>query len=91
MGKTILMLMAVFAIISCDFVAQPAFADEMVAMRHSQCGPHKRCFVRRWVGCPDRYSCYSLYGAYGPWGGPAYWSRYSYGGYYAHGGWGFWR
>jgi hypothetical protein len=36
---------------------------------------------KRWRGCPDRVSCYSLYGAYGPYGGAAYWSAYSYAGW----------
>jgi hypothetical protein len=91
MRKTILMMMTIFAIISCDCLTQAASADEMAVIRHSRCGRYKPCIVHRRIGCPDRYSCSSLYGAYGPWGGPAYWSRYSYGGYYAYGGWGYWR
>jgi hypothetical protein len=38
---------------------------------------HVRRVVRRYIGCPDGYSCYPLYGAYGPYGGKAYWAAYT--------------
>jgi hypothetical protein len=89
MRKTIPMMMAIFAIISCDCLTPAASAD-IAVIRDSQCGPYKRCVVHRRIGCPDRFSCFSLYGAYGPYGGAAYWSRYAYGGYgYGYGGWGY--
>ena len=79
MRKTILVIIAIFSIISCGCLTQEASADG-IAVRHSkkvrQCGPYQPCLP---APCPDRYSCYSLYGAYGPYGGVAYWSRYSYG------------
>jgi hypothetical protein len=81
MRKAILMIAAMFAIISCDGLTKDASADGIAVMRHSKkatCGPYTRCLP---VGCPDRYSCYSLYGAYGPYGGAAYWSRYTYEGW----------
>jgi hypothetical protein len=80
MHKTILIMMAIFAIISCDCLTQDAAADGIRVIRHSRCGGYNPCVVYRRISCPDRFSCYSLYGAYGPYGGPAYWSRYSYGG-----------
>jgi len=91
MRKTILMIMAIFAMISCDCLTQDASADGIAVIPHSkrvrnihhgQCGPYQRCLP---APCPDRYSCYSLFGAYGPYGGAAYWSRYSYDG------WGYYR
>jgi hypothetical protein len=79
MRKTILMMAAIFAIISCDFFTQDASADGVAVIRHSKCGHNRPCVAHGRIGCPDKYSCYSLYGAYGPYGGVAYWSRYSYG------------
>ena len=86
MRKTILVIMAIFAIVTCDGLTQDAAADGIAVRQsnkvrpiyHRQCGPYQRCPP---APCPDRYSCYSLYGAYGPYGGAAYWSRYSYSGW----------
>jgi hypothetical protein len=88
MRKAILMIAAMFSMISCDGLTQDASADGIAVIRHSKkvshtyhgatCGRYTRCLP---VGCPDRYSCYSLYGAYGPYGGAAYWSRYTYEGW----------
>ena len=90
MRKTILLMMALVAIISCDGLTQDASADGIAIVPHSKkvrhvyhaptCG-HERCVVHARVACPDRYSCYSLYGAYGPYGGAPYWNRYSYEGW----------
>lgn len=90
MRKTILTIMAMFAIISCGCVTQDAFADGIAVVRHSKkvrdvyqgsaCG-HYRCVEHPRGACPDRYSCSSLYGAYGPFGGASYWSRYTYDGW----------
>jgi hypothetical protein len=88
MRKPILMIMAIWAMISCDCFTQDAAADGINAVRHSRCRAGQRCVVYR-PACPDRYSCSSLYGAYGPWGGVAYWSKYSYGAL-PYNGWGRW-
>jgi hypothetical protein len=73
--KTIVLVMAVFAITAWDCLTQQASADGIAAVRRAR-------IVYRPTGCPDRFSCYSIYGAYGPYGGPAYWGRYGYSGYH---------
>ena len=91
MAKSVLSLIALAAIISCDCATHSAAADEAPVVRHARKVHHRivptcvydRCGLP--VGCPDG-TCYSLYGAYGPYGGPLYWSRYT------PGGWGYrWR
>ena len=80
-------LVAILAIVSCDSLTQYALADGTAVARKKvraayggpTCGYYP---CRPVVGCPDRYSCWSLYGAYGPYGGAAYWSRYSYEGWW---------
>jgi len=76
----IVLASAAVATITCICFAPDAAADG-VGVRHkrvrhsaSQCwnGP---CVP---VGCPDKYSCWSLYGAYGPYSGAAYLTRYTY-------------
>ena len=81
MRKVFIVTLAAMLYLACEGFTQVASADGMgPASRTKKVrSVHER---PRYVGCPDRYSCYSLYGAYGPWGGPAYWSRYSYEGWY---------
>jgi len=82
MGKTIVAAVAVAgAVIGSVTIA----SADGISVRHryvrhaaTDCGGGP-CFP---VGCPDRYSCYSLYGAYGPYAGPAYMTRYTYAGWY---------
>jgi hypothetical protein len=86
MRKTILLVVAMVAVVSCDCVTQHASADGIARVRHntkvrhvdhaSRCG-QDRCVVPPRGACPDAYSCYSLYGVYGPFGGASYWSRYT--------------
>ena len=79
MRKTILTILAMFAIISGGCVTQDAFADGNAVVRHSKKVRH--VYHRPRGACPDRYSCYSLFGAYGPYGGAPYWGRYTYEGW----------
>jgi hypothetical protein len=54
-------------------------ADQSLDSRHGD-GTYVRlhhAHYRRYMGCPERYSCSPLYGAYGPYGGRAYWAEYS--------------
>jgi hypothetical protein len=84
MPRTVVMIVGVLAIFSCDVLGHGARSDGITVpqlakkVRHhyraSKCGLYDRCGVP--VGCPDG-TCYSLYGAYGPYGGPAYWARYT--------------
>ena len=86
MRKTILMIVAMFAIIACDCFTQDASADGIAVVRQRKIVRHVnhaptcgrfRCVVPPRGACPDAYTCSSLYGAYGPFGGAAYWSRYT--------------
>ena len=90
MRKSMLMTMAIFAIISCDGLTQGASADGLAVNRQ-----YRNAAPRR-PTCPDRYSCGSLFGAYGPYGGVNYWGRYANGTYdygtdrtYGNGPWGY--
>jgi hypothetical protein len=88
MTKTLLLMAALFSIVTCEGVTSDAYADGIV-VRHPKkvrtvaiervpdCAHHK-CFFYRRPACPGGYGCYSLYGAYGPFGGAAYWNRFNY-------------
>ncbi|SFI08910.1 hypothetical protein SAMN05216525_10443 [Bradyrhizobium sp. Gha] len=52
-------------------------ADKAVELRPRDGTYIKMRHARRFLRCPDAYSCYPLYGAYGPYGGHAYWDAYS--------------
>ena len=91
MRKIVLIIAAVFALVSSGFLMPSAMADEAPVIRHSKrhhhiclgprCGPYAPCGVRCRVVCPDGYSCYPLYGAYGPYGGTRFWGAYTYTGW----------
>ncbi len=58
-------------------VSSAVAADKALEIRHGDGTYIKTRHARRYLACPDRYSCSALYGAYGPYGGPAYWTAYS--------------
>jgi len=75
-GKVTCVVVAALAAFFC--FSSDAVANGVALKRHAaRVAP----VVVAPLGCPDRFSCYSLYGAYGPYGGRAYWPRYTYGGW----------
>ena len=91
MRKIVVIIAAVFALVSSGSLMPSAMADEAPVVRHSKrihriclgphCGPYAPCGVRCRVVCPDGYSCYPLYGAYGPYGGTRFWGAYTFTGW----------
>ena len=77
LGSVVATAMLVATALTTTGISKAVAADKAVDIRHGD-GTHIRLHhARRYLGCPDRYSCSSLYGAYGPYGGPAYWSAFS--------------
>jgi hypothetical protein len=71
-------MLALIAVATID-VPRVAAADKGLEPRYGD-GTYvkaRHAHYRRYLACPDRFSCYPLYGAYGPYGGRTYWAEYS--------------
>jgi hypothetical protein len=89
MLKSVLLTIALVAILSCDCIGGRAAADGGGVQRarkvhhayRADCVAFDRCGVPG--GCSHSPTpCYSLYGRYEPYGGALYWSRFTYGGWF---------
>jgi len=79
LGSMLVTAMVAVAAVATVNIPRSSAADQSLDIRHGD-GTYVRlrsAHHRRFLACPDRYSCSSLYGAYGPYGGRAYWAEYS--------------
>ena len=79
LGSMLVTAVVAVAAVATVNIPKSRAADQGVDMRHGD-GTYVRlhhAYHRRFLACPDRYSCQSVYGAYGPYGGRAYWAEYS--------------